>query len=260
MAIDGIAMETQPKKRVNALIEHLKIIDKIHLKQAAQMLGVSEMTIRRDLNNHSSCLAVLGGYVVNQARHTISQYFVSDQQDKQVIEKRYIGKLVSQFVDENDTIFFDCGTTMQFIIDEISDDISFTAICYSLNSFLALQKKPKCKIILCGGHYQLNNAIFTSLCSNNQLDVICPNKAFISAAGIDLTQGTTCYHFDELNMKHKAMKKSNQNILIVDHTKFNQVKPAFICNLDEFNLVMTDKVPDLEYVSYFKENNISLIY
>lgn len=253
-------METQPQKRVNALIEQLKTTDKIHLKQAAQMLAVSEMTIRRDLSNQSSCLAVLGGYIVNQARHTISQYFVSDQKDKHVDEKRYIGKLVSQFVDENDTIFFDCGTTMQFIIDEISDDIAFTAICYSLNAFLALQNKPKCKIILCGGQYQLNNAIFTGISSHNPLNFICPNKAFISAAGIDLTQGATCYHFDELNMKHQAMKKSNQNILIADHTKFNQVKPAFICNLDQFNLVMTDRAPDLDYVAYFEENNIGLIY
>ena len=46
-------METQPQKRVNALIEQLKTTDKIHLKQAAQMLAVSEMTISRDLSNQS---------------------------------------------------------------------------------------------------------------------------------------------------------------------------------------------------------------
>jgi DeoR family transcriptional regulator, deoxyribose operon repressor len=253
-------METQPQKRINELLEILKTTDKIHLKQAAERLAVSEMTIRRDLNNLPTSLILLGGYIVNEARHSISQYFISDQQDKQVNEKRYIAKLVSQLISENDTIFFDCGTTMPFIINAIDNEIAFTAICYSLNAFLALQNKPKCKIILCGGHYQLNNAIFTSLSQNNQLDSICPNKAFISAAGIDLQQGATCYHFDELNMKHQAMKKSGQNILIADHTKFGQTKPAFISELTLFDQVITDKLPNAQFVSFFDKNQINLIY
>lgn len=255
-----MAMETQPQKRVNTLIEYLKSTDKIHLKDAAQMLAVSEMTVRRDISNQPSPLMVLGGYIVNQSQNQITQYFVSDQQDKQVEEKRYIAKLVSQLVKENDTIFFDCGTTIPFIIDAINDAISFTAICYSLNAFLALQHKPNCKIILCGGHYQLNNAIFTSISPHNQLDFVCPNKAFISAAGIDLIQGVTCYEFDELSMKHQALDKSCQNILIADHTKFNQVKPAFIAELNRFYQVITDKAPSSQYLSFFNDNNIGLIY
>ena len=253
-------MQSQPQKRVNALIELLKTMDKIHLKDAAQLLAVSEMTIRRDLNHLPTSLTVLGGYIVNQARHSIATYFVSDQQDKQVKEKLHIAKLVSQLVSENDTIFFDCGTTMPFIIDAIDDQIAFTAICYSFNAFLALQHKPNCKIILCGGNYHSNNAIFTSINQHNQLDSICPNKAFISAAGIDFTQGVTCYNFDELSMKHKAIQKSSTNILIADHTKFNQIKPALIGDLSLFNLVITDKAPKSQYLAYFKENNIGLMY
>ena len=253
-------METQRQKRINELLEILKNTDKIHLKAAAEKLAVSEMTIRRDLNNCPSSLIVLGGYIVNEDRHSIAKYFVSDQQDKQVEEKAYIAKLVSQFINENDTIFFDCGTTMPFIINAIDNDIAFTAICYSLNSLLALQHKPKCKIILCGGQFQPNNAIFTSLHQSNQLDSICPNKAFISAAGIDLQQGVTCYHFEELDMKQQAMKKSAQKILIADHTKFNQIKPAFISELTLFDQIITDKLPDEQFVSFFNENNISLIY
>ncbi|MCT6867284.1 MAG: DeoR family transcriptional regulator, partial [Gilliamella apicola] len=61
-------MQSQPQKRVNALIELLKTMDKIHLKDAAQLLAVSEMTIRRDLNHLPTSLTVLGGYIVNQAR------------------------------------------------------------------------------------------------------------------------------------------------------------------------------------------------
>jgi DeoR family transcriptional regulator, deoxyribose operon repressor len=253
-------METQSQKRINDLIQILKKTDKIHLKEAAKLLAVSEMTIRRDLNNIPTSLTVLGGYIVSEFRHQATQYFVSDQQDKQVNEKLHIAKLASKFVFANDTVFFDCGTTIPFIINAIDDEITFTAICYSLNAFLALQNKPNCKTILCGGYYRVNNAIFTAIGQHCQLNSICPNKAFISAAGVDISRGVTCYHFDELDMKLQAMKQSDQRILIADHTKFSQVKPALISELTLFNQIITDKAPTKEFISFFNNHNIKLMY
>ncbi|MDS0509704.1 DeoR family transcriptional regulator, partial [Klebsiella pneumoniae] len=43
-------METRRDERISQLIQALKRSDKLHLKEAASLLGVSEMTIRRDLN------------------------------------------------------------------------------------------------------------------------------------------------------------------------------------------------------------------
>lgn len=40
-------METRRAERINKLIQALKRSDKIHLKDAANLLRVSEMTIRR---------------------------------------------------------------------------------------------------------------------------------------------------------------------------------------------------------------------
>ncbi|OCG14878.1 DNA-binding transcriptional repressor DeoR [Gilliamella sp. WF3-4] len=253
--------QSQSQKRINELIQILTKTDKIHLKDAAKLLAVSEMTIRRDLNSVPASLSVLGGYIVSDARYQATQYFVSDQQDKQVNEKLHIAKRASKLVFDNDTVFFDCGTSIPFIIDAIDDSVTFTAICYSLNAFLALQNKPNCKTILCGGQYQVNNAIFTTTIGQySELNWICPNKAFISAAGIDITRGVTCYHLEELDKKLQAMKKSNDNILIVDHTKFNQVKPAFIGELTLFNQIITDKAPAKEFITFFNNHNINLMY
>lgn len=41
-------METRRDERLAQLINALKRSDKLHLKEAAALLGVSEMTIRRD--------------------------------------------------------------------------------------------------------------------------------------------------------------------------------------------------------------------
>ncbi len=44
-------METRRDERIGQLLQALKRSDKLHLKEAATLLGVSEMTIRRDLNH-----------------------------------------------------------------------------------------------------------------------------------------------------------------------------------------------------------------
>lgn len=53
-------METRRDERVNKLASALKRTDKIHLREAARLLGVSEMTIRRDLNEQPSVVVLLG--------------------------------------------------------------------------------------------------------------------------------------------------------------------------------------------------------
>ena len=61
-------METRRDERIGQLIQALKRSDKLHLKEAAALLGVSEMTIRRDLNSESGPVVLLGGYVVLEPR------------------------------------------------------------------------------------------------------------------------------------------------------------------------------------------------
>ena len=57
-------MVKKQQSRVQKLEFLLKQMDKIHLRDAAEMLDVSEMTLRRDLSNDGSNVVLLGGYIV----------------------------------------------------------------------------------------------------------------------------------------------------------------------------------------------------
>lgn len=254
-------METRREERINKLVMALKREDKLHLKDAAILLGVSEMTIRRDLSAEPAQVVLLGGYVVNDPRNNnVTHYFVSDQKAKHVEEKSITGRLAAALINSDDTVFFDCGTTTPFIIDAIDEDLTFTAVCYSLNTFLALQDRPNCKVILCGGEFHPANCIFTPLTQLSVLDNIRPDKAFISAAGIDIRFGATCFNFDELTMKHRAMSVSQQAILVADSSKFDNAKPAFIGDLSLFQSLITDKSPHRKFHDYCRAHKIALHY
>ena len=79
-------METRRDERIGQLLQALKRSDKLHLKEAATLLGVSEMTIRRDLNNNDAPVVLLGDIVLEP--RSANHYLISDQKSRLVDEKR----------------------------------------------------------------------------------------------------------------------------------------------------------------------------
>lgn len=254
-------METLRREdRIAKITQQLKRKTKLHLKDAAALFGVSEMTIRRDINAEPSGITLLGGYIVSDIQQTaMAHYFVADQKNKLVEEKRLLGALAAELIAPNDTVFFDCGTTIPYLIDAIDEELAFTAICYSLNTFLALQDKPQCRVILCGGEFHSDNYIFNSIGRRNELDYFRPNKAFISAAGVSIERGATCFGVNELPMKQQAIESAQQVILVADHSKFAQTRPAHIGALKLFHCVVSDRAPDAVFADYFQAHGIQLI-
>ncbi|WP_370973495.1 DNA-binding transcriptional repressor DeoR [Enterobacter wuhouensis] len=252
-------METRRDDRIAQLLQALKRSDKLHLKEAATLLGVSEMTIRRDLNSESAPVVLLGGYIVLEPR-SASHYLISDQKTRLVEEKRKAARLAASLVQPHQTLFFDCGTTTPWIIEAIDSNIPFTAVCYSLNTFLALQEKPECRVILCGGEFHASNAIFKPLDLQDTLSNLCPDIAFYSAAGVSVRQGATCFNLEELPVKHWALNAAQYHVLVVDRSKFGKVRSARMGELAQFDAIVSDCRPDDEYVAYAKAQQVKLMY
>lgn len=250
-------METRRDERIGQLIQALKRSDKLHLKEAAALLGVSEMTIRRDLNSQSGPVVLLGGYIVLEPR-SASHYLLSDQKTRLVEEKKRAAQLAAKLLKPHQMAFFDCGTTTPWIIDAIDNDLPFTGVCYSLNTFLALQEKNHCRVILCGGEFHASNAIFKPLSEQDTLAHLCPDIAFYSAAGIDSEQGATCFNLEELSVKHWAMRQARYHVLVADHSKFGKIRPARMGALDKFNMIISDASPDNTLLNFLKTKQITI--
>ncbi|KMV32252.1 hypothetical protein AB733_01690 [Photobacterium swingsii] len=243
-------VETKREKRIRQLAELLLGQEKVHLKDAAESLDVSEMTIRRDFNEPNTFVSLIGGYVVKkQVGSADLEYVINEQSTNHVKEKTKIGKEAAKLILDNQTVFFDNGTTVVHIIQAISDDISFTGVCFSLNVFMALKAKPNCHVILCGGGYDTKHNNFYPLGDSSEIDNIRFDSAFLSAAGIDPAHGLTCYSFNELPYKKKAISQSQNVVLAVDNSKFGVVKSAFICSLKSVDIIISDIDLPIEYLS-----------
>lgn len=253
-------MESKRTVRLRLVAQTLQQQNAIHLRDMAALLDVSEMTLRRDLDRHDGDLRLLGGYITRISDPTeVGDYRVTEQDSRQIEEKRRIGRLAAAFVQPGDTIFLDCGTTTPFVVDFIPEDLAFTAVCNSLNVLLRLQQKPNCTIILCGGTFHRHNLVFENRTDSSMLDGIRLARAFLSAAGVSRQFGVTCFNLDEVEVKRKVLRQAQQSLLLADHTKFDAVRAAHFADLADFDCVISDKKIPRAYRDSFATGDTQLL-
>lgn len=206
----------------------------LHLKSAAELLNVSEMTVRRDLAGSDVTLALLGGYVVNAVSPTGIKYTFEQEIDQHTQDKRLACRAAAASIREGDTIFIDCGTTMQSLADCLPDDLPLSVICYSMNIAAIVTRRPATQVMLMGGLYHTSSQSFSSDESLSYLRKLGINKAFISAGGVHPVRGASCSNFHEVAVKQAVIATAVESILVVDASKLGSIKPAFFADLDAF--------------------------
>jgi DeoR family deoxyribose operon repressor len=253
-------VDSKKSDRIKLIQQALQDQKAIHLREMAALLDVSEMTLRRDLGRHTDLFRLLGGHITRAFDgNETSDYRVTEQDTRHVEEKRRIGKLAAAFIQPGDTVFFDCGTTIPFVLDFIPDELEFTAVCNSLNVLLKLQQKPNCTILLCGGTFHRKNQVFENRAETGILDGVRLSWAFVSAAGVSQEFGVTCFNLNEVEVKQKVLRQARQCMLLADHSKFDAVRTAHFASLEDFQFVVSDKHIPRAYRDLITANGAQLV-
>ncbi len=227
--------------RLQELVRVLGERGTLHLREAAAMLGVSEMTVRRDVADRVDLITCLGGHLLTaDGMNGAARYALSDEEKSHTAAKIAVCARAAQLVNDGDTIFIDCGSTTPHLAARIARSARATVICYSLNVAEILSHSADLRVILLGGLWHPASASFSSDENLELVRKIGINKAFISAAGVDLARGVSCVQFHEVAVKQAAMARSVEKYLVVDSSKFGQVKPAFFATVEEFDGIVTD--------------------
>lgn len=208
----------------------------LHLKDAAELLNVSEMTVRRDLAASNGALSCLGGYIAQQL--TGKRYTLERELDQHARDKRLASQSAIASIREGDTIFIDCGTTMQVLADCLPENLPLSVICYSMNIASIVARRPATQVMLIGGLYHPSSQSFSSEEGVAYLRKLGINKAFVSAGGIHPVRGASCSNFHEVAIKTAAIATAMESILVVDSSKLGSLKPAFFAGLDAFTRVV----------------------
>jgi DeoR family deoxyribose operon repressor len=234
-------MTVRKANRIIDLVSALSERRVMHLRDAAQLLGVSEMTVRRDIANHPDQFAYLGGHILSAAEIEADiPYELATAADSHAAAKREACSHAARHVRPGETVFIDCGTTLVHLIEMIPEAFQYTAVCYALNVAEKLARNPNVSIVMLGGHYQSASASFSGSYNLDILSTIGINVAFLSAAGLDAERGATCEHFHEAEVKQKVVSLARENYLVIDSSKLGKLKRAYFAPVSAFKAIITE--------------------
>jgi DeoR family deoxyribose operon repressor len=235
--VSRISRKDERIAELAALVEEAGVL---RLRDAATRLGVSEMTIRRDIGTDSGPLNCLGGYIIPvQDNGNGSDYDFDLEKDCHANAKAQACAAAAALIEAHDTVFIDCGTTTPYLAQQIPQNQHITVVCYSLNIAEILSRRDDVRLIVLGGVYHPEAASFSSDEGIEVLKRVNINKAFLSAGGVDEQHGVTCSHFHEVPVKQMAMQRALQKHLVVDESKFGKVRAARFAGMVDFDSIVS---------------------
>ena len=239
--------ESGKEKRMVQELDLLKKHQKISVKELAAALGVSEMTVRRDLEllrkNHvlersyGYATLVEGG---NGYSYEGENYDLRRARLENFAEKDRIAKYAASLIRPDDWVFLDNGTTVSRMTFYLPTDFEYTVLCYNFLILAELLKHSNIKVIFPGGYYHPEDYNFTSPEAVEFIRRHRANKAFLSVSGVHQSLGITCINANIVENKKAMIESSAQNIILADSSKFGLVKANHFADIPDMDLVITD--------------------
>ena len=253
----GLAAEN----RRAAILEQLRLSGRIGVVKIAKQLGVTAVTIRRDLDylvKRQLVKKTYGGAVLAGAADM--DVFVKYRQTRKMPAKKTIGGLASGLVSDGDVIYLEAGSTCGEIIPYLADFANLTVIVNSVGHMSRLHEQPQHKIIVTGGQYRAEQMDMIGPVAQATICELGGFKAFTGADDISIRAGISGADVPTVNFAKLVVRQAAKVVFVGDHTKFDRPALYKIADIDELDVIVTDVKPKPKWIKAAAEKAIRLVY
>lgn len=248
-------------ERKNEIMNKLKLEQRVLVSELAVHYGVTEETIRRDLDKlekEGFATKTYGGAIWGNSTKTDLSYTIRNKTN--VEAKNTIGDLVAGLIEDGDHIMLDDSSTSLYIAKHLKDKKKITVITNSIEIVTELSDVDGWTIMSTGGRLKPESLAFIGNQAQEMLRNYHVDKAIISCKGLDENVGITDSSEFHSLLKKSMMQSAKQTILALDASKFDKASFVKIAALQEVSTVVTDEKPSANWLHLFKELDITCIH
>ncbi len=245
---------TEAPARRAELLHRLTAEGYVASARLAAELGVSEMTIRRDLGQlHLEGLArrVTGGATLP---HDGETFAVRDRAG--AAEKRAIAAACAGLLGTAATVALDAGTTVAPLADLIAPGT--TVVTHSVPVITACTARDDLDLVAVGGSYQPDTRAFAGPATRAGFDSLLVDVAVLSATGVDAS-GLLCVNPLDAETKRAMATIAERVVVLVDHTKLGRRAPIRIGSLDLVDVLVTDSGASKEQLERLRDAGLEVV-
>jgi len=230
-----------PAERQREILELVRKHKVASVTKLAKQFGVHPATIRRDLAEieERGLLKRTHGGVIDD--DTTSEPPFSVRAHEQFEEKERIGQHAAEMVADGEHIIIDSGTTTLHMAKHLRNRKGLTVITNDMNVASELRDALGVKVIVTGGTLYHGSYMLNGMFTDQMLQSIHVQKAFIGTPAIDSVHGLTHPELELVTAKKWMIKAAQQVIVTSDHTKIGKVSLHTVASISEIHTFITGK-------------------
>ncbi|MBR5451854.1 MAG: DeoR/GlpR transcriptional regulator [Clostridia bacterium] len=248
-------------ERRSAILSKLVVEGKVLVSDLSREFGVTEETIRRDLEKLDKDGLVhktYGGAVKAENINLDLPFQVRKQ--KNVDMKQHIAAVIASTINDGAYLMLDSSTTALCVIKHIMNRKDITIITNSIEILIELCNKSDWNIISTGGALKQGGLSLVGYQAEKMLSGFHVDMAICSCKGIDAEVGVTDSNERDSAVKTAMFQSAKKRVLAVDSTKFDKASFVKVCDLSYVDTVVTDIEPDQIWLNRFADNNVEILY
>ncbi|WP_327308299.1 DeoR/GlpR family DNA-binding transcription regulator [Streptomyces sp. NBC_01298] len=238
------------KERWQTLLDLLVERGELEVEPAAEALGVSAATIRRDLDQLAEqqlLVRTRGGAVLHGVSYELPLRY---RTSRRAAEKRRISETVAALIVPGEVIGLTGGTTTTEVARALAarPDLAagstgspaLTVVTNALNIAGELVIRPQFKIVLTGGVARPQSYELTGPLAMEVLGQLSVDTAVVGVDAFDPADGAATRHEDEAAMNRLLCERARRVVIAADSSKLGVRAFARIVSTDAVDVLVTD--------------------
>ncbi len=235
-----------PSERQKRILETLREEFTARGSQLSESLGVSEMTIRRDLvalERKGLVERTHGGAVFRQER-VAGKFHYKTSVKENPAEKKRIAESAASMIEPHDIVFIGEGTTAAKIVRHASPGMPYSIFTNNLG-VIAEMEESSAELVVLPGVYNPATHSLTGPLTMEMIRQVNATKVFLGADGLSLSAGLTTPNLEIAVIERDMIRQTRgQVVVMADHTKFGLVAEMSIAPLKSMDVLITNrKIP-----------------
>jgi len=215
----------------------------LRVPEIARLLGVSQGTIRNDLNalaEEKQLIRVRGGGVAladsSLPRSSAFAARVITNQEAKLL----IGRRAAELVEDGDSLLLDASSTVYHMAQHLRERRGLRVVTNGIEIACLLAQNPANTVNLVGGILRPGIESVVGPWSERFLQDVRIKTAFVSCSGFTPEGGMTEVDVYEAQFRVKAIESASQVVALIDSSKFGKLDMTPSVRLDQISILFTD--------------------
>jgi len=243
-------------------VRHTKILEiltkekRIEVARLAELVGVSQVTARKDLDQLESqgLIHREHGFAVISSTDDIGNRLAYHYDIKKAI-----AAAAAATVRDGETVMIESGSCCALLAGELTNTKRDVTIITN-SAFIAgyIRKSPGAKIVLLGGDYQAESQVMVGPITRKCAEEYFVDKLFIGTDGFSEKTGFTGTDRMRAEAVRDMARQAANVIILTESEKFTQLGVVVLLKADQVGMVYTDGRIPKEAESYLHEQGIQV--